>query len=223
MVVGREHKTNAYLGDALDNQGRREADLSAQTLEHIGAAAFAADAAPAMFADPRASSSSHKHGAGGYIEGVGTIATGADNVDQMGSISHLYLGGKLAHDLRGSRDFANRFFLYPKARQYGRSHERRHFRVHDHAHQVQHLVMKNFTVLDGALQCFVGSEAGHGCGVFKKLFNKAWPCSVRMDSGWNCTPSMGRLRWRTPMISPSSVQAVTSNSVGQVLGSIASE
>ena len=25
----------------------------------------------------------------------------------------------------------------------------------------------------------------------RKFFNIAWPCSVRMDSGWNCTPSSG--------------------------------
>ena len=66
------------------------------------------------------------------------------------------------------------------------------------------------------------------CGLYcKKFFSIAWPCSVRMLSGWNCTPSMrcakGRWVWRTPMISPSSVQAVMANSGGQVARSMASE
>ena len=41
------------------------------------------------------------------------------------------------------------------------------------------------------------------------------PCSVRIASGWNCTPSTGSSRWRTPMISPSSVVAVTSSAAGR--------
>ena len=35
-----------------------------------------------------------------------------------------------------------------------------------------------------------------------------WPCSEAMLSGWNCTPFTGNLRWASPMIRPSSVQAV---------------
>ncbi len=30
------------------------------------------------------------------------------------------------------------------------------------------------------------------------------PWSVRTDSGWNCTPSMGRVLWRRPMMVPGS-------------------
>src|SRR5688572_4646905 len=63
---------------------------------------------------------------------------------------------------------------------------------------------------------------GHGfCS--RKFFSIAWPCSVRMDSGWNCTPWIGSSLWRTPMISPSSVHAVVTNSAGQDAFSIASE
>ena len=223
MVVGRKHKANAYLGNALGNDAWREVDVNAQAFQHIGAAAFAADAATAVLADPRTRSSSYKHGAGGDVEGVGPVSACAHDVHQMCAIGHLHLGGKLPHHLRSSGDLANGFLLHPQAGQDGSGHERRDFALHDHAHQVQHFVVKNLTVLDGALQSFAGGDGGHGCRVFKKLFNKAWPCSVRMDSGWNCTPWMGRLRWRTPMISPSSVQAVTSNSAGQLLRSMASE
>ena len=35
-------------------------------------------------------------------------------------------------------------------------------------------------------------------------------------SGWNCTASMGNSRWRTPMMTPSSLSAVTSRHAGQL-------
>src|SRR3546814_8040487 len=62
----------------------------------------------------------------------------------------------------------------------------------------------------------------------RKFFNSACPCSVRVDSGWNCTPSTGCSRWRRPMISstePSSfsVHAVTSRQPGSESLSTTSE
>ena len=57
----------------------------------------------------------------------------------------------------------------------------------------------------------------------KKFFSSAWPCSVSTDSGWNCTPSTASVLWRTPMISPSSVQAVISRQSGRLSRSITSE
>src|SRR5262249_57479845 len=45
-------------------------------------------------------------------------------------------------------------------------------------------------------------------------FNPQSPSRVRIDSGWNCTASMGSSRWRMPMITPSSVSAVTSRHEG---------
>ena len=48
----------------------------------------------------------------------------------------------------------------------------------------------------------------------RKLRRRSWPESVRIDSGWNCTPSIGRSRWRRPITRPSSVSAVTSRHVG---------
>ena len=63
---------------------------------------------------------------------------------------------------------------------------------------------------------------GHGFSS-RKLRSIACPCSLRMDSGWNCTPSMSYSLCRTPMISPSSVQAVTSRQEGSEDRSIAKE
>ena len=68
------------------------------------------------------------------------------------------------------------------------------------------------------------------CGVIamdqcssRKLRSKACPCSVRMDSGWNCTPCVGYSRWRSPMIMPFSSQALTCRHLGKVSRSTISE
>src|SRR5438128_76836 len=67
--------------------------------------------------------------------------------------------------------------------------------------------------------------AGHGATAVlpRKLPSSRFPSTVRMDSGWNCTPSTGQWRCRTPMISPSSAHAVTSSVSGTVWGRITSE
>ena len=69
------------------------------------------------------------------------------------------------------------------------------------------------------------------CGVMaifsqweSRKFLSIWcPCSVRIASGWNCTPSTGSVLWRTPMISPSSDSAVTRRQSGSESRSITSE
>src|SRR5438128_5033780 len=67
--------------------------------------------------------------------------------------------------------------------------------------------------------------AGHGATAVlpRKLPSSRFPSTVRMDSGWNCTPSTGQWRCRTPMLSPSSAHAVTSSVSGTVWGRITSE
>ena len=41
----------------------------------------------------------------------------------------------------------------------------------------------------------------------------AWPCSVAMLSGWNCTPKIGSSRCCSPWTTPSSLSAVTQQAV----------
>ena len=47
--------------------------------------------------------------------------------------------------------------------------------------------------------------------------------SVRIDSGWNCTPSIGNSRWRRPITKPSSDSAVISSTSGTESRSTTSE
>src|SRR6266436_7847844 len=65
-------------------------------------------------------------------------------------------------------------------------------------------------------QLAFGGARAHGREVARKFFRSCLPSIVRIDSGWNCTPSTGWRRWRSPMISPSSATAVTSSVPGTV-------
>ena len=58
---------------------------------------------------------------------------------------------------------------------------------------------------------------------FRKLCSNFFPSSVRIDSGWNCTPWMGYSLWRKPMISSSWVSAVISRHAGKECRSTRSE
>ena len=50
----------------------------------------------------------------------------------------------------------------------------------------------------------------------RKLARIRGPAGVSTDSGWNCTPSRGRSRWRIAMTTPSAVRPVTSMAAGRV-------
>src|SRR5205085_11040624 len=98
-----------------------------------------------------------------------------------------------------------------QAHQDRRELHRRHLALHHLPHEVDHLVVEDLALVAQAVDRFVGREHRGGPQREMKFLSKAWPCSVNMDSGWNCTPSTGSEAWRTPMISPSSVHAVTSS------------
>ena len=171
VVVGRKHEANALLFQALGDLCRLEVDIHTQGFQHIGAAALAADASAPVLADLGAGGCGHKHAAGGDVEGVAAVAAGAHNVHQMGFVLHFHLGGEFAHHPRGGGDFTNGFLLDTQPRDDGRHHHRRHLARHDLAHQVQHLVVEDFAVLNRALQRFL---RGNFDGIGHCLLLKLW-------------------------------------------------
>jgi hypothetical protein len=62
---------------------------------------------------------------------------------------------ELAHHRGRAGDLADGFLLHPQAGEDRRGHRRRDFAAHDLAHQVDHLVVEDFAVFDGALQGFL--------------------------------------------------------------------
>ena len=83
----------------------------------------------------------------------------------MGPVLHMHLGGKFTHDLGRSGDLADGLLFHTQSGQQSAHHQRRHLALHDHAHQVQHFIVKYFTVLNRSLQGFGGGD-GHGLGLF---------------------------------------------------------
>src|SRR5439155_20599355 len=84
-------------------------------------------------------------------------------------------------------------------------------------------VVEHLAVFDRALDRLGDRDLLHECLPSMKFCSILWPCSVSSASGWNCTPSSGRLRWRRPMISPSSDSAVTARQAGNEALSTTSE
>src|SRR5262249_4251847 len=78
--------------------------------------------------------------------------------------------------------------------------------AHDRPHHVARLGAREVVPLEQARD----RPAQHS----RKFLSRSLPSGVSTDSGWNCTPSIGSSRWRTPMTSPSSLRAVTSSASG---------
>ena len=173
VVVGREHETNAHLRNALCDLRGREVDADTQTLEHIGAAAFAADAAAAMLADFGTCCGGHKHRTSRNVEGVRAIATGAHDVHQMlrSATSTLVENSRMTCAAAVISPMVS-FFTRKRGNESRHQHGR-HFARHDEAHDVQHFVVKNFAVFDDALQRFLRGDGLNGVGhhsSLKKVF-----------------------------------------------------
>src|SRR5688572_23208574 len=161
--------------------------------------------------------------AGRDVERMRRIPAGAAGIDEMPIVAHFYRGRELAHHLRRRRDLADGFLLDPQADDEPGDLRRGELAPHDLAHDVQHLVVEHLAVLDGALDRLRHSDLFHDCPPAMKFCSILWPCSVSKASGWNCTPSTGRRRWRSPMISPSSASAVIRRSPGSDSRSTTSE
>ena len=161
VVVGSEHEAHPRLSNALCDLFGVQKETRPQTLQHIGAPALRTHAAVAVFAHPGSRGGGHEHRASRYIEGVRAVATRAHDVDQMRAVFHVHFGGELAHDLGRGRDLADGFFFHAQPSEECRTHQGRHLTRHDHAHQVQHLVVKNLSVLNRALNRLARGD-GHG-------------------------------------------------------------
>jgi hypothetical protein len=100
----------------------------------------------------------HKHGGCGNIEGIRSVATRAAHVQQIVRVADGHRQGELAHDFGRGGDLAHGFFFDPQAHDQRAGDLGRKFAAHQHAHQVQHLVMENFPVLNAARQCLSGGD-----------------------------------------------------------------
>ena len=103
-----------------------------------------------MFGDFRTCRSRDKHGSRGNIEGFGTVATRADNIDQVIGVFQRHFGGKFAHHAGCGGNLGNGFNFNPQAGQNGGDLLGRNLAAHDLAHEVGHFIVEKFVVADEA-------------------------------------------------------------------------
>jgi hypothetical protein len=115
----------------------------------------------------------------GNVEGMGGIATGPDDVNEVGVVRRFDTRAQLAHHLCGGGDLADGFALGAQAGDDGGCHGGRNLARHDQAHQVQHLVGKDFPVFDDALQGFLGGDHAPGNGATGGACSMATPTYTR--------------------------------------------
>ena len=220
MVIGREHETQADLAYRPCDFFRPQVDVDTQCFQHIGAAGLGRHRTAAMLGDMGPGRGGGEGGCGRDVEGMGAIAPGAAGIDQMLDIGQRHLDGELAHDAGSCGDFANRLALAAQGADGAGNLRGREPPGHDGAHQAEHFLATQVTAM---YQLVEQIGVVHRPASIRKFLSSACPCSVRMDSGWNCTPSTAKALWRTPMISPSSVHAVISRHSGRLTRSITRE
>jgi hypothetical protein len=139
------------------------------------------------------------------------VAAGAAGIDQMFAVGDRHLGGEFAHHHRGGGISPMVSFFTRRPVIMRGDHHRADLAGHDLAHQRQHFLVEDFAVFDQAQQRFLGL---HSAGLRQEILQQRMAVFGQHRFGWNCTPSTASVLWRTPMISPSSVQAVISRQSG---------
>ena len=138
-----------------------------------------------------------------------SIAAGAASVDQAME-RDLHAHGPRAQRLRGAGDLVRRLALHAERNEQRRDQRRGRAPVEHRVDRGSGLDAGQVAALHGALDRF----AQHQALTSRKLRSSVCPSGVRMDSGWNCTPKTGSVRWRSAMTMPSRVRALTRRSRG---------
>ena len=192
------------LGDALGRLLEREAER----LQHVGRAGRRAHGPVPVLRDGASGCGGDDRGSGRDVQRPAAVATRADHVDDVVSLradgEHV-----LAHRLRAAGDLVRGLALRPQGDEEAGDLRLRRLAGHDPGHHLARLLAREVAAVG-----HLGDRAGDHDRKFRAI---AGPSGVRTLSGWNWTPSMGRVTWRTPITSPSCVREVTSRSSGTVV------
>ena len=212
MERRREEEADPRFSEAAFDDGRRSGDPDAERLEHIGAAALARNRAVAVLRDAETRARQHQRDRRGDVEGTGTVAAGAAGVEHVveppGERHRVR-----PHRARQADDFRGALAFHREADEQRRDLRLGRAAFHDLGHRGRGLL---------AREVLAPHQLLDECGKHRayprrstKLRRMRRPSPVRIDSGWNWTPCTGSVRWRRPMIVPSSfVRAVTSSTAG---------
>ena len=219
MKFRREHEAQAVgLKDSLHRRGL-EIHGDAEGFEEVGTAAMARDRPVPMLGDDHARRRDDEHGNRGHVERREGSASGAAEVDDAAVRWRTDCGASFPHRRGHARDLIGPLPLHPEPQEERADLGRGRLPVHDLRHRVVCAFVSERSPGRQVRDCL----ADHRRAPFRKFRRRSGPSGVRIDSGWNWTPSTGCFRCRTAMISPSSAVALTSRSRGKDARTIARE
>ncbi len=209
MVGGREDEAEAELVDRPGDAVRLQLEVEAERLEHVGGTGGRRDGAVAVLCDARAGGGRHERRRRGDVERPCAIATCSSRVHEVGARRRDGYDVR-AHGLRAAGDLIRRLALGAQRDEEAGRLGLRRFAGHDLVHRG----LRRGRVEIPAVEQ-LGDRLLNHREPSRKFCSRSRPSgSVSTDSGWNCTPSTGSVRWRTPITSPSSACADTSSSSG---------
>jgi hypothetical protein len=153
VVGGSKHEAHADFLDARHYLRRLQIQGNPRSLEHVGAARTGGYRSIAVLRYAPTRGRDHETGCGGYVEQVGTIAAGADDIYQFfaGNIDHTR---QAAHDHHGPGYFIQGLAFHAYAHQEGADLCVAGRASHDLAHHVLHFRQREIlTVGDSCQRC----------------------------------------------------------------------
>src|SRR5262249_45928994 len=186
-------------------------NFDSETFEHIRRADTTADGTIAMFGDRHAGRSGDQRRAGRDVECARAVPSGSSSIKHIAGVE-IECAGARAHGSGSAGKLGGRLALELERDEKACDKRIRRFAVEYLAH---------YPLGTGGVERATGehgvesvAQLLHAATVRRKLASNRFPSRVPMDSGWNWMPSIGSVRCRSPITSPSAVRALTCRQTG---------
>jgi hypothetical protein len=224
-----EQKRDVRLPEDAPRRVGRKVQGNAERLEDVRAPGAARSGAIAVLGDGHARSRDEDRGAGREVHRAESVASGAARVEQSRK-PVLDPDHRAPERLRRGGDRLGRLAFDAERGDERRGLHRGPAPREDRVEYATYGLRRDLSGAElgidfwelGRVVHHRAPPSGHHSDE-SQLARSLLPCSDRIDSGWNCTPSTRSVRWRRAMSSPSGLRAVTSRQSGSVFSSIESE
>ncbi len=203
MEARGEEKAEAQVVDETLHALRLRIDGNPELFQYIRAAALRRYRAIAVLRDRSTPRRRHERRAGGDVQRPRFVAAGPARIQERRSAranprrrgahrprrAHHFLGS-FPFDAQCDQIAGDRAFRHSTGHDVGHRRSRRRHASSDSPARTRRNDSRNPSAASPA----TGQTS-------RKLPRIFMPSVVRIDSGWNCTPKSGRVRWRSPMIS----------------------
>ena len=188
-----------------------EIDFHPEALEHVGRTDASADRPIAVLGDRHAGRRRDQRRAGRDVERAGAVAAGPGGIEHVAAVE-VERARPRPHRARAAGQFGGRLALELERDQEARDQRLGRLAVEDLAHHA--LGAGGVERAAGEHRVERVAQFAHAATCLRKFASSRLPSGVPIDSGWNWMPSIGNVRCRSPMTSPSAVRALTSRHDG---------